>query len=328
MLSHGQVRILSILVVFAINGYVIWHLRRVHSRRPAITTESVETSEFGQGTLVVSRCLVAALIGIFGVGLSIDGSLIDAPSSATALCVRLLMVCSLMGLSWYLLGVLMRSSKRSLSFDGEGLWRTQLGREQGLVRWHDIYGVKEGRSALALFDQAGQMMLKVEYERRSYFRIRGRIMEGMAFQPPELPVDVSLLGAKVSGLVRLAFACAALFCLGFAVLLSSSPHSHILVPLFLCGAVVCSLLAWPRLRAIIAADGLMIRGRAYLYADMRSIDASFMNVTPGQYSPRLIIDMVGGQPLLILTRGLAIDSLSLQRTLLWARERASDQGGQ
>lgn len=61
MLSRPQALILSVFVVFAIRVYVIRHLRRVHSRRPAITTDSVETSEFGQGTLAESRCLVAAL---------------------------------------------------------------------------------------------------------------------------------------------------------------------------------------------------------------------------------------------------------------------------
>lgn len=325
MLSHAQVRILSILVVFAVNGYVVWYLRRLHSRQPAIATDSIEISAFGQGTLVVSRCLVAGLIGIFGFRLSIDGSLIEAPSSAAAACVRLLAVCSLMGLSWYLLGALMRSSKRSLSFDGDGLWRTHLGKEQGLVRWRDICGVKEGRSALALFDQAGQMMLKVEYERESYFRIRSRIMERMSFFPPQLPFDVSLPGAKVPGSVRLAFACAAVLCVGVGVLSTSGPQSHFWAPLLFCCAVLCGLLALPRLKAIIAADGITIRGRTYRYADMRSVDASFMRVNVGQHFSQLTIDMVEGKPLVILTKGLAIDSLSLQRTLLWAMARVINQ---
>jgi hypothetical protein len=56
---------------------------------------------------------------------------------------------------------------------------------------------------------------------------------------------------------------------------------------------------------------------------MRSVDASFMSVYVGQYLARLTIDMVGGKPLVILPRGLAIDSLTLQRTLLWAMARVS-----
>src|ERR1700685_1462851 len=110
MLSHAQGIILSIVVVFAIRGYVSWHLRRLHSRRPAIATDSTETSEFGQGTLVVSRCLVAAIIGMAGLSFWSDRTLIDVPRSAEAAWVWFLVVSSLIVLSWFLLGVLMRSA--------------------------------------------------------------------------------------------------------------------------------------------------------------------------------------------------------------------------
>jgi hypothetical protein len=94
------------------------------------------------------------------------------------------------------------------------------------------------------------------------------------------------------------------------------------VALFLCGAVVCGLLALPHLNSIIAADGITIRGKTYRYTDMRSVDASFMRPNVGQHFPQLTIDMVEGKPLVILTKGLAIDSLTVQRTLLWAMARA------
>jgi hypothetical protein len=281
--------------------------------------ESAETSEFGRGTLGVSRCFAAMMIGMFGLEFWNDRILIESSKSNVAACVWLLAVASLIALSWYLLGVLMRSSKRSLSFDSDGLWRTHLGKERGLVRWGDIYSVKESSSALVLFDQAGDLLLKVDYERQAYFRIRNRIMEGMWFQPPDLPLDVCLPGAKVSGWVRFAFACAALLCLPLGLLLTSAPHSHGFVTIFLCGAVLCGLLALPRLKTILAADGITIRGRTYLYSEIRSVDASFM---PGyQPSPKLTLDVVGSKRVVILTRGLTIDSLTLQRTLLWAVAR-------
>jgi hypothetical protein len=242
MLSHTQGIILSIVVVFAIRGYVSWHSRRVSSHRPAITTDSIETSEFGQGTLIASRCVAAVIIGMAGLSFWSDRTLIDIPRSAEAAGVWFLVVCSLMGLSWYLLGVLMRSSGRSLSYDRDGLWRTHVGKDQGLVRWSDICSIKEGRAALSLFDRDGESMLQVEYERDSYFRIRTHIMERMSFQPPTLPLNVSLPGAKVSGSVRLAFACAALLCVCVGVVLASAPGSRIWVSLLLCIAVVCCLL--------------------------------------------------------------------------------------
>ncbi|GEM_PF-3891941 len=232
--------------------------------------ESAETSEFGQGTLGVSRCFAAMIIGMLGLEFWNDRILIESSRSNVAACVWLLAVASLTALSWYLLGVLMRSSKSSLSYDSDGLWRTHLGKERGLVRWGDISSVKERSSALVLFDRAGHFLLKVDYERQAYFRIRNRIMEGMSFQPPELPLDVGLPGAKVSVWVRLAFACAALLCLTLGVFLTSAPHSPGFVTIFLCGAVLCGLLALPRLKAILAADGITIRGRRYLYSEISS----------------------------------------------------------
>lgn len=286
-----------------------------------MTNKSVETSEFGQSTLVVSRVWVAILIAIFGFLFWNDRTLIESSRSAAAACLWFLSVASLIGLVCYLLGVLMRSAKLSLSFDREGLWRTHLGREQGLVRWGDIRSVKEGRSALTLFDRAGRLVLKVEYERGSYFTIRTRIMQGMSFQPPSLPMDASLPGAKVSGWIRLAFACMALLCVGGGVLSISAPRSDIWVPLLLC-AVLSGLFAFPRLRVIFGIHGIQIRKKTYSYSAIRAVDASFMRVGRGQRTPRLTLDEGVSKPVVILTRGCAIDSLTLQRILLWAMARS------
>jgi hypothetical protein len=52
-----------------------------------------------------------------------------------------------------------------------------------------------------------------------------------------------------------------------------------------------------------------------------------MRLNVSQYFPQLTIDMVGGKPLVILTKGVAIDSLTLQRTLLWARGGGKEKKG-
>ena len=121
--------------------------------------------------------------------------------------------------------------------------------------------------------------------------------------------------------MRPAFACVALLCVGVGVLSTSATRSHIWAPFLLCCAVLCGLLALPRLNFILAVDGIAIRGRTYLYSDMRSVDESFLSFSVGQYSPRLTLDMAAGKPVIILTKGLGIDSLTLQRTLLWAMAR-------
>jgi hypothetical protein len=140
----------------------------------------------------------------------------------------------------------------------------------------------------------------------------------MAFQPPELPFDVGLPAAKVHGWVRLTFASAALVCLGLSILATSAARSHVWVPVLLCGAVLCGLFAFRRLKTSLATDGITIRGRTHSYSDIRYVEASFMSLNVGQVWPQLTLDIVGAKPMVILTRGLAIDSLTLQRTLLWA----------
>jgi hypothetical protein len=76
-------------------------------------------------------------------------------------------------------------------------------------------------------------------------------------------------------------------------------------------------------KASLATDGITIRGRTHPYSDIRSVEASFMSLNVSQYWPKLMLDVVGSKPIVILTRGLAIDSLSLQRTLLWAKAKAA-----
>jgi len=48
------------------------------------TPGSVETSEFGQGTLVVSGCMVAVLIAVFGFEFWNDRGLIEHSRSVAA----------------------------------------------------------------------------------------------------------------------------------------------------------------------------------------------------------------------------------------------------
>jgi hypothetical protein len=172
----------------------------------------------------------------------------------------------------------------------------------------------------------GGLLLEVEHERNGYFRIRNHVMERMSFYPPALPLDVSVASAHVSGSVRLAFACAALLCFGIGVLTAVRLGSHVLVPWFLCGAIVCGLLAWPRMKVILGVDGITILSKTYPYSDIRSIEASFMNLYY-VHTPRLTLDVGGNKPVVILTKGVRIDSLTLQRTLMWAMARVSTQGG-
>lgn len=321
MLTDAQV-FLTALAICAAYGYVIWRSRRAHSlTRPTTTNDSVETSAFGQGTLFASRCLVATLIGRFGCIFWNDRGLISSPRTREYAGLWLVTVLALMGLSWYVLGLLMRSSARSLSYDNEGLWRTQAGKEQGLVRWGDICGVKELSSALALFDSDHRLLLKVEYERDDYLRIRTQIMERMSFRPPALPLVVSASRVNVPGWARLACACASLLFVGMAVLSSSTANAYTSVIALLCFAVLSGLMAIPRVKIVIGADAVRVGFREYSYSSIRSIEASFMRFR-ATLTPRLKLDINASRPAYIFTKNLPIDTLTLQRTLLWALSQA------
>ena len=52
-----------------------------------------------------------------------------------------------------------------------------------------------------------------------------------------------------------------------------------------------------------------------------SVEASFMSLYY-VHTPRLTLDVGESKPVVIPTRGLAIDSLTLQRTLLWAMAKS------
>jgi hypothetical protein len=319
MLTYTEVTIPTVLVILVIDGYLIWKFRRTRSKPPAAPIESVETSEFGRGTLITSRCLVGILIAIIGLTAWNDHGLFNGPRPNAWL--WLLVVSSLIGLSWYVLGLAMRSSARSLSFDEDGLWRTQAGKEQGLVRWPDICRVKERSSALQLFDRDGRPMLKVEYERDGYLRIRSLIMERMSFDPPSLPFVVSAPGRSVGSLGRIAFACAALLSLTICILSSSSRNPHILVAVFLCCAVGFGIMAIPPPKIIIDAESIRAGRREYPYSSIRSVEASFLR-TGMRWTPNLTLDVGMNRPAIILAKGLPIDTLTLQRCILGALSKA------
>jgi hypothetical protein len=313
----AEIVIPTVVASCLIRGYVLWKWRRARSNLPPVNTsiKSAETSEFGQGTLFISRCWVALLIGILGLSVWNDQGFVSGPRTAEAAWVSLLAVLSLIGLSWYVLGLLMRSSTRSLSFDNDGIWRTQVGKEQGLLRWGEICAVKELSSALSLFDRDGRLVLKVEYERDDYFRVRTQIMERMAFSPPALPLVVS--ASKLPNWTRFGFGCATLLFLGISVLFSTAARAHVLVPWFLFLSVLSGLLAIPGRNITIEADGIRIGRRLFAYSTIRSIEASFLYVRT-RYIRRLQIDVGASRPVSLLTNGLSIDSLTLQRVILWA----------
>lgn len=323
MASNVQVAVPLLLAFCAIGGSVLRKLRPARSRPPLATlaSESAETSKFGQGTLAVSRGMSAALLGMFGIWLWNDHTIIVGGRSAVAGFVWVSVVASLVALSWYVLGLLMGAARRALSFDNDGLWPTQVGKEHGLVRWGEVSSVKESSSALSLFNRDGRLLIEVEYERDGYLRIRTPIMEQMEFRPPELPLDLSAAGANVSSSVRIAFLCAALLCGSLGVLWTSAPGAPLLVPLLFCCAVVFSLLAIPRVRFTVEVDGIRIGRRKYPYSDIRSIEASIFSVYGSQYAPKLTLDVRESRPIVIWPRALGVDSLTLQRTMLWALAR-------
>jgi hypothetical protein len=162
----------------------------------------------------------------------------------------------------------------------------------------------------------------VEYERDGYLTMRTCIMNHMAFPPPELPLDVSEAGANVPISLRIAFACATPACVGAGVLSTSAAEAQILVPVFFCAAVVCGILAVPRLKLIIGVDGITVMRRKYPYSRIGSIEASLFTAVVGKYTPRLTLDVGESRPLVIMTKGLAIDSLTLQHAIVWALARA------
>jgi hypothetical protein len=269
--------------------------------------------------LTGSRLLVVAVLAAVAVAAWNDPLAFNGPRSSGAAVVWLLVTASLIGLSWFVLGWLMQSAARSISFDEDGLWHTAIGKAQGLVRWRDICGVQEHSSALALMDRNEQLLLKVEYERENYARIRHLIMERMSFSPPTLPLLVS--ASRIGKSSRIAFACVALLSLGMGVRAAAVSSRPALVALSLFIAVIFALLAIPRPRITLDEQGIRIGRRAYPFSSIRSVEGSLITIR-SRYIPKLTLDVGAPRPAIIVTRGLPIDTLTLERTILWALSKA------
>jgi hypothetical protein len=65
--------------------------------------------------------------------------------------------------------------------DNEGIWHKHLGKEQGLIPWEHISGIKERPylQRLDLIDSSGKLLLKVEYRLLRFEALRSTIFENM-----------------------------------------------------------------------------------------------------------------------------------------------------
>jgi hypothetical protein len=316
MFTDPRLIIPAILAIVVFNGYVLWRLWRTRStQRPAeAAIDRRETSELNPGLLAAARWLLAIFVGFFAL-LSwklyqvVVGGHDDVP--VWVLLLPMLVVGSL---GWYLLRYLQKAPARSVSFDVDGLWRTQLGKDQGLVRWEDIAGIKEDSfwCVLSLFAKDGRLLLKVEYERDSFSRIRTEIMERMSFRPPILP---AVLTQKLSA--RLGFACAALFFAVISKLVFTTPGLRFFGVALLCFAILFGFMVLRPLKIVIGHDQIKIGFRTYPYSVIRSVEALYWNIR-GQMFARVKLILTTAKPVFISTNSLNTDSLTLQRTILWA----------
>lgn len=223
--------------------------------------------------------------------------------------------------TWYFYRFVKSIPDRSVSLDDDGLWSTPKGKSVGLVRWGDIWRIREDglQDNLTLIGQQGNTLFKVAYGLDGFKQLRAMISKRMTFQGPLLP---KIFKAKPGPIV--AFICLAIFNFSLAWLLFSSKESGLVILCIVFGVFfgLISISALSR-KVVIENQEIRVGARVIPYSEIKSVSISDQ-VIRGQTFSSVKLDLSSGPFPRSLTLGaLNTDSLTLQRTILWAIDNSS-----
>jgi hypothetical protein len=212
---------------------------------------------------------------------------------------------------------------RSISIDADGLWQNHDGKAIGLVRWSDIFRIQEDGllDNLSLIGQQGNILLKVAYGLDGFQQLRALISERMAFQPPSLP---TVFRSKTGTLIG--FICMTIFLIVVAWLFFANSDRG-LGFLSLAFGIFFGLISLLGLKnkVVIEHDQIRVGSRTYPFSEITSVSISDRVIKDQTFSS-VKIDLsptpVNREALVL--GSLNTDSLTLQRTILWALKNSSE----
>lgn len=218
---------------------------------------------------------------------------------------------------WYLGRIWKNLPLRSISFDAEGLWLTHVGKERGFFRWADIYRIKEDSFScqLSLFTKRGGSGFKVEYKRDKFQEIQTLIMEGMQFQPPSLP---AVFEQSLGGRVVLLGMMVVFTAFGYFIFNTDVPFFGAF--LMCLGILMGALVLLRPLRVVVEDARIRGRRREVAFSEIRSVSIVYWDAR-GQMFSRVKVELFTPYAEPLLLKGLNVDSMTLQRTVLWAMDR-------
>ncbi len=227
--------------------------------------------------------------------------------------------------------LLARTKCRSIAFDADGLWQLHVGKARGLVPWGRIARIRESalNGCLIVRGQAGDLLMKVEYERDHFQDLRKLIMERMSFRPPTLPrVFYPAIGSRVvvAGTVAVFGAMGSLL----VVAKASDPMrvlgKFVFGPVCLIAALFFAAIAIFPAIVVVDREHVRVRRREYPYSGIESVSMSFGG-NRGVKVPWVIVTLKDRKRQPVGLPSGRDDSLTLQRTVQWALDRWREENG-
>ena len=133
-------------------------------------------------SFVIARSFVGlSYFGVFLFGAFAIGSVgiavieyIDYPENKGAIVLYLLMTLIFLGFAYAAFRVIREIKRAPVTVDEDGIWRTYLGKAQGLIAWSEVNSIKEKQygQRLELHSESGKTLIKLEYQLEGFEDLR------------------------------------------------------------------------------------------------------------------------------------------------------------
>lgn len=226
------------------------------------------------------------------------------------------------GFTWYFYHVMKSAPYRSISIDADGLWQSHEGKAVGLVRWTDILCIQEDGflDNLSLIGPQGNTLVKVAYGLDGFQQLRTLISERMAFQPPSLPKTFRSKPGPI-----IAFICMTIFFIVMAWLFFTNDDRGFGF-LFLAFGMFFGFISVSGIknRVVIEHDRIRLGSRIFPFSEITSVSIRDRVIRDQTFSSvRIDLSPTPIKREALVLGSLNIDSLTLQRTILWAIKQSS-----
>ena len=164
-------------------------------------------------------------------------SFIESPENRGALVVYFIMMLVFAGFAFAGIAIVRQFGRAAVAVDNDGIWSTELGKSQGLIRWTDIGSIKERPTGqrLELLDSNGVSLNKLEYQLERFEDLREIVFERARMPDSEIQCPATFSKSVVYHVFTV------LAIIGFAALSYCVSQTHAILALLGLGVMAMGI---------------------------------------------------------------------------------------